>query len=75
MVSTEAKSLIVWRAREDSNLRRLRRAKLSRYLIVFAALAPACPRPRGFATQLKREWSLWLELGWIPGNLRELSKG
>jgi hypothetical protein len=33
---------------------------------------PSCVSP---ATQLKREWSLWLEFGRIPGNLRDLSKG
>jgi hypothetical protein len=27
------------------------------------------------ASQLKREWSLWPELGWNPGNLRGLSRG
>ena len=25
--------------------------------------------------QFKREWSLWPEFGWIPGNLCGLSKG
>jgi hypothetical protein len=33
---------------------------------------PSCVSP---ATQLKREWALWLKFGWIPGNLRDLSKG
>src|SRR5262249_31099954 len=32
---------------------------------------PSCVSP---ATQLKREWSLWLEFGWIPGNMCDLSK-
>jgi hypothetical protein len=26
------------------------------------------------ATQLKREWSLWLEFGWSPGNLRDFQR-
>src|SRR5262249_27871870 len=26
-------------------------------------------------TPLKREWSLWPEFGWFPGNLCEFSKG
>jgi hypothetical protein len=25
--------------------------------------------------QLKREWSLWPEFGWIPANLGDFSKG
>jgi hypothetical protein len=36
------------------------------------ALGPSCVSPR---SQLKREWSLWPEFGWIPANLCELSKG
>src|SRR5262249_5327437 len=34
--------------------------------------APSCVSP---AVQLTRDWSLWPEFGWIPPNLRELSKG
>jgi hypothetical protein len=30
---------------------------------------PLCP-----ATQLKREWSPWLEFGWSPGNLRDFQR-
>jgi hypothetical protein len=33
---------------------------------------PSCVSP---AAQLKREWPPWLEFGWIPGNLGDLSKG
>jgi hypothetical protein len=37
--------------------------------------APSTSELRISAPQLKREWSLWPELGWNPGNLRGLSKG
>ena len=30
---------------------------------------------RSSSPQLKREWSLWPEFGWISGNLCDLSKG
>jgi hypothetical protein len=36
------------------------------------APGPSCVFP---LPQLKREWSLWPEFGWSPGNLRDLSKG
>src|SRR5438876_584439 len=36
------------------------------------ALGPSCVSA---TPQLKREWSLRSEFGWIPGNLCDLSKG
>jgi hypothetical protein len=36
------------------------------------ALGPSCV---SHTAQLKREWSLWPEFGWIPANLCDLSKG
>jgi hypothetical protein len=33
------------------------------------------PELRVSRPQLKREWSLWPEFGWIPGNLCDLSNG
>jgi hypothetical protein len=35
------------------------------------ALGPSCV----YTPQLKREWSLWSEFGWIPGDLCDRSKG
>ncbi|HEX2511098.1 MAG TPA: hypothetical protein VHK44_00700, partial [Xanthobacteraceae bacterium] len=36
------------------------------------ALGPSCV---SLTPQLKREWSLWSEFGWIPGTPCDLSKG